>query len=88
VDRDTPVSRTPTWDALPSEAKAVVGLNYEIENATKKELNGTHLMVFFLECRIKPLQAQISKLWTYSGATDPSRVSPKDPLTKDLEKMV
>jgi hypothetical protein len=45
-------------------------------------------MVFFLQRRIQPLQAQISKLWAYSGTTDPSRVSKKNPMIKELEKRV
>jgi hypothetical protein len=56
----------------------------------EKELNGTQLIVFFLQRRIQPLQARVSKLQTYSGVsvTDPSRVSQKDPELKDLEKRV
>jgi hypothetical protein len=45
-------------------------------------------MVFFLRRRIQPLQARVSKLWTYSGLNDPSRVSPKDPEKKYLDKRV
>jgi hypothetical protein len=45
-------------------------------------------MVFFFQRRIQPLQARVSKLWTYSGSNDPSRVSPKDSEKKDLEKRV
>jgi hypothetical protein len=60
----------------------------ELKNATKKELNGTQLIVFFLQRWIQPLQARVSKLWTYSSLTDHSRVSQKDPELKDLEKGV
>jgi hypothetical protein len=45
-------------------------------------------MAFFLERRIQPLQSRVSKLCTYSGSTDPSRVSPRDPEEKDLDKRV
>jgi hypothetical protein len=45
-------------------------------------------MVFFLQRRIQPLQSRVSKLWTYSGLTDPSRVSAKDLEKKDLDKRV
>jgi hypothetical protein len=45
-------------------------------------------MAFFLQRRIQPLQARVSKLWTYSGLDDPSRVSKKDPEKKDLDKRV
>jgi hypothetical protein len=60
----------------------------ELKNATGKELTGTQLMVFFLQWCIQPLQARVSKLWTYSASNDPSRVSPKDPEKKDLDKRV
>jgi hypothetical protein len=46
------------------------------------------LMVFFLQRRIQPLQSQVSKLWTYSRSTDPSRVSARDPEEKVLDKRV
>jgi hypothetical protein len=45
-------------------------------------------MVFFLQRRIQHLQARVSKLWTYSGLSDPSRVSPKDREKNDLDKRV
>jgi hypothetical protein len=45
-------------------------------------------MAFFLQRRIQPLQARISKLSSYSGLEDPSRVSKQDPEKKDLDKRV
>jgi hypothetical protein len=45
-------------------------------------------MVFFLQRRIQPLQSRVSKLWTYSGSIDHSRVSVWDPEKKDLDKRV
>jgi hypothetical protein len=45
-------------------------------------------MVIFLQRRIQLLQARVSKLWTYSRLSDPSRVSPMNPEIKDLEKRV
>jgi hypothetical protein len=80
-------------DALPSETEAeeikpLLARIQELKNAMKKELNGTQLIVFFLQWWIQPLQARVSKLWTYSSLTDPSRVSQKDPELKDLKKMV
>jgi hypothetical protein len=66
-----------SWDALPSdiEAKEIEPLLahiQELKNVTEKELNGTQLIVFFLQRQIQPLQARVSKLWTYSGLLDPS----------------
>jgi hypothetical protein len=60
----------------------------ELKNAAQKGLNGTQHTVFFLQHQIEPLQARVSKLWSYSGAADPSRVSKKDLAIKDLEKRV
>jgi hypothetical protein len=82
-----------TWDALPSDAevkniKPLLARIQELKNATVNGLTGTQLMVFFLQRRIQPLQARVSKLWTYSGSNDPSRVSSQDPKKKDLDKRV
>jgi hypothetical protein len=46
------------------------------------------LMAFFLQRLIQPLQARVSKLWSYFGSDDPSRVSNQDPEKKDLDKRV
>jgi hypothetical protein len=43
-------------------------------------------MSFFLHRRVQPLQHRISKLWTYSGLKDLSRVSEEDIDKKDLDK--
>jgi hypothetical protein len=45
-------------------------------------------MAFFLQRCIQPLQAQVSKLWSYFGSADPSRMSNQDPEKKDLDKRV
>jgi hypothetical protein len=51
-----------------------------------KELNGTQPIAFFLQHRVQPLQARISKLWSYSGSKDQSRISQTDLTTKDFQK--
>jgi hypothetical protein len=45
-------------------------------------------MAFFLQRCIQPLQSRTSKLWSYSGLTDPFRVSTQDLEKKDLDKRV
>jgi hypothetical protein len=45
-------------------------------------------MAFFLQRHIQPLQHRVSKLWSYSGSENPSRVSRKDIDKKDLDKQV
>jgi hypothetical protein len=67
-----------SWDALPSkveEIKPLLTRILQLKSAVNKEINGTQLIVFFLQHRIQPLQARVSKLWTYSGVKDESRVS-------------
>jgi hypothetical protein len=46
------------------------------------------LMAFFLQRRIQPLQHRVSKLWSYSGLEDSSRVSEEDIDKKNLDKRV
>jgi hypothetical protein len=92
-DASKRLTKLTTWDTLPFDAevkciKPLLARIQELKNAAGKELNGTQLMVFFLQRRIQPLQARVSKLWTYSGSNDPSQVSPNDPQKKDLEKRV
>jgi hypothetical protein len=45
-------------------------------------------MAFFLQCRVQPLQHCISKLWSFSGLGDSSRVSDDLMEKKDLDKRV
>jgi hypothetical protein len=82
-DASQSLTNLTTWYALPSDAevesiKPLLAHIQELKNAAEKELTGTWLMVFFLQRRIQPLQARVSKLWTYSGSNDPSRASSKD----------
>jgi hypothetical protein len=92
-DASKSLMKLTTWDALPSDAeveeiKPLLARIQDLKNAAEKELTGTQLMLFFLQRRIQQLQARVSKLWTYSGLKDPSRVSPANPEKKDLEKRV
>jgi hypothetical protein len=45
-------------------------------------------MAFFLQRRVQPLQHRISKLWSFSGLGDYSRVSDDLMEKKDLDKQV
>jgi hypothetical protein len=45
-------------------------------------------MAFFLQRRIQPLQARVSRLWTYCGSKDPSQVSKEELEKKGLDKRV
>jgi hypothetical protein len=59
-----------------------------LKSATRGALSGTQLMAFFLQRHIQPLQHRVSKLWSYSGSENPSRVSKEDMDKKDLDKRV
>jgi hypothetical protein len=92
-DASKGLTKLTTWDALPSEAevegiKPLLARIQVLKNAAGGKLTGTQLMAFFLQRCIQPLQARISKLWTYSGSIVPSRVSSRDPEKKDLDKRV
>jgi hypothetical protein len=92
-DASKGLTKLTTWDAYPSEAKVenikpLLACIQELKNAAGSGLMGTKLTSFFLQRRIQPIQARVSKLWTYSGSNDPSRVSSQDPKKKDLNKRV
>jgi hypothetical protein len=92
-DASKVLTKLTTWDVSPSEAevkniKPLLARIQGLESVAGGELTGMRLMAFFLQRSIQPLQSQVSKLWTYSGLTDPSRVSARDPEKKDLDKRV
>jgi hypothetical protein len=92
-DASKSLKKLNSWDALPSESEAeeikpLLTRIAQLKDATNKELNGTQLIVFFLQCRIQPLHARVSKLWAYSGSKDQSRESQSNLTTKELEKKV
>jgi hypothetical protein len=51
-------------------------------------LSGTQLMALFLQRRVQPLQHRLSKLWSFSGLGDSSRISDALLEKKDLDKRV
>jgi hypothetical protein len=92
-DANKSLIKLTTWDSPPLEAKVedikpLLARIQRLKSAAGGRLIGTQLMAFFLQRHIQPLQSQASKLWSYSGSTDPSRVSAQDPEKKDLDKRV
>jgi hypothetical protein len=49
---------------------------------------GIQLMAFFVQRRVQPLQHRLSKLWSYSGLVDPSRLSEDLMDEQDVDKRV
>jgi hypothetical protein len=92
-DANKSLTKLTSWDSPPAEAeikdiKPLLTRIQSLKSATGGGLTGTQLMAFFLQRRIQPLQDRVSKLWSYSGLEDPSRVSKQDPEKKDLDKRV
>jgi hypothetical protein len=51
-------------------------------------LSGIQLMAFFIQRRVQPLQHRLTKLWTYSGLEDPTRISEDLMSKEDVNKRV
>jgi hypothetical protein len=51
-------------------------------------LSSIQLMAFFVQRRVQPLQHRLSKLWSYSGLVDPSRISGDLLEKQDVDKRV
>jgi hypothetical protein len=80
-----------SWDLPPMEAemediKPLLARIQALNSGSGGALSGTQLMSFFLQRRVQPLQNRASKLWSYSGLEDSSRVSKDDMDKKDLDK--
>jgi hypothetical protein len=92
-DANKSLTKLTSWDSPPMEAeiegiKPLLTLIQSLKSAAGGALTGTQLMAFFLQRRIQPLHARVSKLWSYSGLEDPSRVSKEDLEKKGLDKRV
>jgi hypothetical protein len=82
-----------SWDSPSTEAemediKPLLAHIQALKSGSGGALSGTQLMAFFLQWRVQPLQHRISKLWSFSGLGDSSRVSDDIMEKKDLDKQV
>jgi hypothetical protein len=92
-DASKEVKKLTSWDSAPTEAemeeiKPLLARIQELKGGKGGALSGTQLMAFFLQHRVQPLQHRLSKLWTFSGLGDSSRVSEDLMEKKDLDKRV
>jgi hypothetical protein len=81
------------WDSFPTEAemediKPLLARIQDLKSGSGGALLGTQLMAFFLQRRVQPLQHRASKLWSFSGLGDSSRVCDDLMEKKDLDKRV
>jgi hypothetical protein len=92
-DASQELKKLALWDSPPTEAemeeiKPLLARIQELKSGRGGALSGTQLMAFFLQRRVQPLQHRLSKLWTFSGLEDPSRVSENLMEKKDLDRRV
>jgi hypothetical protein len=92
-DANKDLKKLSSWDSPPIEAemesiKPLLARIQDLKSASGCALSGMQLMAFFLQRQIQPLQHRVSKLWSYSGSEDSSRVSEEDIDKKDLDKRV
>jgi hypothetical protein len=60
----------------------------ELKSTVKKEMNGVHLIAYFLQNLIQPLQARISKMWSYSSVKDKLGTSEEEVPGEIFQKQV
>jgi hypothetical protein len=70
------------------DIKPLLACIQALKSGSGGALSGTQLMAFFLQRQVQPLQNRISKLWSFSGLGDSSRVSDDLMEKKDLDKRV
>jgi hypothetical protein len=80
-----------SWDSPPTEAekedvKPLLARIQALKSDDGGALSGTQLMALFLQHRVQPLQHRLSKLWSFSGLGDSSRISDALLEKKDLDK--
>jgi hypothetical protein len=92
-DASQEVKKLASWDTLPSDAEAqeILPLLSRIKSLKAGQggaLSGMQLMAFFIQRRVQPLQHRLTKLWSFSGLEDPTRIS-EDLISKeDVDKRV
>jgi hypothetical protein len=93
LDASKEVKKLASWDLPPTEAemeviKPLLARIQALKSGRGGALSGTQLMAFFLQRQVQPLQHRLSKLWSFSGLGDSSRVSDDLLEKKDLDKRV
>jgi hypothetical protein len=92
-DASQEVKKLSSWDTLPSDAEVeeilpLLSRIKALKGGQGGALSGMQLMAFFIQRRVQPLQHRLTKLWTYSGLEDPTRISENLMSKEDVDKRV
>jgi hypothetical protein len=92
-DASQEVKKLASWDMLPSDAEVeeilpLLSRIKALKGGQGGALSGMQLMAFFVQRRVQPLQHCLTKLWTYSGLEDPTRISEDLIEREDVDKRV
>jgi hypothetical protein len=79
-DASKELKKLASWDSPPTDVEMeeialLLACIQTLKGGKGGALSGIQLMAFFVQCRVQPLQHRLSKLWSYSGLVDPSRIS-------------
>jgi hypothetical protein len=90
-DASKELKKLASWDSPPTDAemKEIAPLLDRIQalkGGRGGALSGIQLMAFFIQRRVQPLQHRLSKLWSYPGLVDSSRVSGNLIEKQDVDK--
>jgi hypothetical protein len=93
LDASQELKKLTSWDSLPidvemQEVAPLLTRIQALKGGRGGALSGTQLMAFFVQHRVQPLQHLLSKLWTFSGLGDSSRVCEDLMEKKDVDKRV
>jgi hypothetical protein len=92
-DASKELKKLTSWDSPPSDAEMeqIAPLLTRIQTLKGGKggaLSGIQLMAFFVQRQVQPLQHRLSKLWSYSGLVDPSRISGDLMKKEEVDKRV
>jgi hypothetical protein len=92
-DASKELKKLASWDSPPTDAEMeqiapLLTRIQALKGGKGGALSGIQLMAFFVQRRVQPLQHRLSKLWSYSGLVDPSRISGDLMEKQEVDKRV
>jgi hypothetical protein len=92
-DASKELKKLASWDSPPSDAEMeqiapLLTRIQALKGGKGGALSGIQLMAFFVQRRVQPLQHRLTKLWSYSGLEDPSRILKYLIEKQDVDKRV